>query len=56
MSDWEIQKVNLLESKNTKTSLLGKLVLENTQDALNSLDKDTLLKLRTLINSRLSNL
>lgn len=56
MSDWEIQKVNLLESKNAKTSLLGKLVLENTQDALNSLDKDTLLKLRSLINSRLSNL
>ena len=56
MSDWEIQKVNILESKNTKTSLLSKLVLENTQDALNSLDKDTLLKLRTLINSRLSNL
>ncbi len=56
LNDWDIQRVNLLESKNTKTSLLGKLVLENTQDALNSLDKNTLLKLRTLINSRLSNL
>lgn len=56
LNDWEVQKVNLLESKNIKTSLLGKLVLENTQDALNSLDKNTLLKLRTLINSRLSNL
>jgi hypothetical protein len=37
-------------------SLLDKLVLENTQGVIKSLDKSTLLKLRTLINSRLSSL
>ena len=37
-------------------SLLDKLALENTQGVIKSLDKSTLLKLRTLINSRLSSL
>jgi hypothetical protein len=34
-------------------SILDKLVIENTQDALNSLDKKTLIKLKSIIESRL---
>lgn len=52
MNDWTIQNVNEIESS-VKESLLSKLVLENTQDALNSLDKKTLIKLKSIIESRL---
>lgn len=37
-------------------SILDRLVVENTQDVVNSLDKKTLLKLRTIIESRLRSL
>jgi hypothetical protein len=50
-----VTEVNDDDSKLSE-SLLDKLVLENTQDVIQSLDKSTLLKLRTLINSRLSSL
>ena len=52
MNDWTIQNVNEIESS-VKESLLSKLVIENTQDALNSLDKKTLIKLKSIIDSRL---
>lgn len=52
MNEWDIQKVSEVESS-VKESLLSKLVLENTQDALNSLDKKTLIKLKSIIDSRL---
>jgi hypothetical protein len=37
-------------------SILDRIVLENTKDVVNSLDKKTLLKLRTIIESRLRSL
>lgn len=52
MNEWNIQKVSEIESS-IKESLLSKLVLENTQDALSSLDKKTLIKLKSIIDSRL---
>lgn len=52
MNDWVIQNVNEIKSS-VKESLLSKLVIENTQDALNSLDKKTLIKLKSIIDSRL---
>jgi hypothetical protein len=55
MNDWEVNKVKEAPN-NVQESLLDKLVLENTQGVIKSLDKNTLLKLRTLINSRLSSL
>jgi hypothetical protein len=55
MNDWEVNKVKEAPN-NVQESLLDKLVLENTQGVIKSLDKSTLLKLRTLINSRLSSL
>lgn len=55
MNDWEVDKVKEAPN-NVQESLLDKLVLENTQGVIKSLDKNTLLKLRTLINSRLSSL
>lgn len=42
---------DLNESKKT---VLDKLVLENTSEVLDNLDKDTLIELRNLINQRLS--
>jgi len=36
-----------------KESMLDKLVIENTKDVVNSLDKKTLLELRRIINSKL---
>lgn len=52
MNDWEFQRVNEITPE-VKESLLSKLVIENTQDALNSLDKKTLIKLKSIIESRL---
>ena len=50
--NFEITQVsNLNESKK---SLLSKLVLENTTDVLDNLDRDTLIDLRNLINQKLS--
>jgi hypothetical protein len=55
MNDWEVDKVKEAPN-NVQESLLDKLVLENTQSSIKSLNKKTLLKLRTLINSRLNSL
>ena len=41
---------------NVKESLLGRLMIENTQDAVSSLDRETLLKLKSIIDSRLRSL
>ena len=50
--NFEITHVrNLNESKK---SLLSKLVVENTTDVLDNLDRDTLIDLRNLINQKLS--
>ena len=52
MNDWEFKGVSEVEPK-IQESLLSNLVIENTQDALNSLDKKTLIKLKSIIESRL---
>ena len=52
MNDWNFQEVNDI-SPSIEESLLGRIVLENTQDALSSLDKKTLIKLKSIIESRL---
>lgn len=52
MNEWDFQSVNEITPE-VKESLLSKLVIENTQDALNSLDKKTLIKLKSIIESRL---
>jgi hypothetical protein len=52
MDDWEIQTIKDVTPQ-VQESLLSKLVLENTQDAVNSLDKKTLIKLKSIIESRL---
>ena len=36
-----------------KESLLSKMVIENTEDVVKSLDKETLMKLKSVIDSRL---
>lgn len=40
--------------RESKIPILSKLVLENTKDVLNNLDKETLIELRNLINQKLS--
>lgn len=50
--NFEIQTVQPLEE--TKKSMLSKLVVENTTDVLDNLDRDTLLELRNMINQKLS--
>jgi hypothetical protein len=47
----DVYEVN--ENKPQNESLLGKLVVENTQDIVKSLDKKTLLELRRIIDSKL---
>ena len=41
------------DKKPTKESMLNRLVIENTQDVVNSLDKNTLLELKRIIDSKL---
>jgi len=41
------------ETKTRNESLLGKLVIENTSEVVNSLDRKTLLELRRIIDSKL---
>lgn len=48
----DVYEVN--ENKPQNESLLSKLVLENTSDVISSLDRNTLIKLRNLINQKLS--
>ena len=43
-------------SENVKESLLDRLVLENTSEVVSSLDRQTLLKLKSIIDSRLRSL
>lgn len=42
------------EMNESKKSLLSKIVVENTTDVLDKLDKDTLIQLKNLINQKLS--
>jgi len=53
-SNWEFNSVYEVEDKPVQETLLSKLVLENTSDLINSLDRTTLMKLRNLINQKLS--
>jgi hypothetical protein len=42
------------EMRESKKPILSKLVMENTKDVLDNLDKETLIELRNLINQKLS--
>lgn len=48
-----VYEVNSNENSETKESILDRLVIENTEDVVSSLDRDTLLKLKSIIESRL---
>jgi hypothetical protein len=61
MSDYEFGNVNELSDESTsynrvRESLQNRLVVENTSKVVSSLDKKTLLKLKRIIDSRLSSL
>jgi hypothetical protein len=49
----EVYEVNDDKTPKIEESLLGRLVLENTSEVVSSLDKQTLLKLKQIIESRL---
>lgn len=52
--DSSFDEVYEVEDKTpTKESMLDRLVIENTQDVVNSLDKNTLLELKRIIDSKL---
>lgn len=50
--NFEITDVDLISE--SKKSLLSRVVVENTTEVLDNLDKDTLINLRNLINQKLS--
>jgi len=52
-SNYEFGNVYEVDEKPVRESILGKLVLENTKDVVNSLDKKTLLELKRIIDSKL---
>jgi len=54
-SDYSFDEVRPV-SENVKESLLSRLVVENTSDVVSSLDRQTLLKLKSIIDSRLRSL
>ena len=54
-SDYSFDRV-IPVSENVKESLLDRLVLENTSEVVSSLDRRTLLKLKSIIDSRLRSL
>jgi len=54
MNDWSISDIS--EVENVRESLFTKLVLENTSSVLDSVDKDTLLKMKSLIDNKLRSL
>ena len=54
MSNWSIDNVSEIISESK--SLLGRLVVENTSEVISSLDKQTLLELKQIIDSRLRSL
>jgi hypothetical protein len=51
-NDYDITDWDKVDS-NIKESMLGRLVVENTSEVVNSLDKDTLLKLKNIIDQKL---
>ena len=51
--DFVKEVVNENSSIKSKKSFLGKIVLENTSEVINSLDKKTLLELKSMIDSKL---
>lgn len=53
-SNYEFERVREVNNNPVQESLLNKLVLENTSDVIGSLDRTTLIKLRNLINQKLS--
>jgi hypothetical protein len=52
-SDYELEGVYEVNKKPVQESLLSKLIIENTSEVVNSLDKKTLLELRRIIDSKL---
>ena len=54
-SDYSFDEVKYV-SEPVKESLLDRLVLENTSEVVSSLDRQTLLKLKSIIDSRLRSL
>lgn len=50
--NFEITRIR--EIRESKKPILSKLVMENTKDVLDNLDKETLIELRNLINQKLS--
>ena len=54
-SDYSFDEVRYVNEP-IKESLLNRLVLENTSEVVSSLDRETLLKLKSIINSRLRSL
>jgi len=52
-SDFDFGKVYEVNDEPIQESLLNKLVLENTSEVVNSLDRKTLLELRRIIDSKL---
>jgi len=52
-SDYEFGRVYEVNDKPVQESILNKLVLENTSEVVNSLDRKTLLELRRIIDSKL---
>jgi hypothetical protein len=55
-SDHSFDRVYEVNDNKIKESLLDRLVLENTSEVVSSLDKQTLLKLKRIIESRLRSL
>jgi hypothetical protein len=55
MNDYTIEGVHRYYEKpnQIKDSILNKLVIENTSEVIDSLDKNTLLKLKRMIDSKL---
>jgi hypothetical protein len=52
-SDYEFGRVYEVNDEPVQESILNKLVLENTSEVVNSLDRKTLLELRRIIDSKL---
>ena len=55
-SDYSFDDVKPVSESSLKESLLDRLVLENTSEVVSSLDRQTLLKLKSIIDSRLRSL
>jgi hypothetical protein len=55
-SDYNFDNVQPVSESSLKESLLDRLVIENTSEVVSSLDRQTLLKLKSIIDSRLRSL